>query len=161
MMLGRAKHIVVEHFKEEVNDVAPAMDPIVKDYMCRILVDFVETRNLCQGPDGLILAKLYQRALEMDPASRFEAFRHLGDVSIFIGGFFRDSVSSRRSLVGQQYYIDMGGMGYAQASHLTRSAQLSRLFSSLSSQVRPMMDAVCAISYRASICTDPRRPKFH
>lgn len=147
MITGAAKKIIADHFGHEVRVASPQMDPIIREYVCSLLVDFMDADELSRG---IVLARLYQRALETDPASRFDAFRRLGDTSVFVCGFFRGYVES--GLMGPQYYIDMGRLGYCQASNLTRSGQLSTLFSSLSDHVSHMVETVCAVSHRASVC---------
>ena len=63
----------------------------------------------------LTLFDTYKRAMtSLDHGTRFESFRCLGDASLFMAGFFRDYVDG--TLVGRDYYVTMGKLGYSNAS---------------------------------------------
>ena len=57
------------------------------------------------------LAELYARADGAPPSEKARTFRELGDRSLYVVGYFEESLS--RSTVGPSYYCDMGAAAYA------------------------------------------------
>ena len=49
-------------------------------------------------------------AYEAQPPIRTKLFRRIGDVSLYVGGFFQQSLS--RKVVDVDYYIEVGGRAY-------------------------------------------------
>lgn len=64
------------------------------------------------------LAISLSKAVESHRHEKINRFRELGDRSLFISGFFADSL--RRRPVGVTYYIDMGQGAYASLAGLMR-----------------------------------------
>ena len=62
------------------------------------------------------LVELRLKAAHGTRSQAIQAYRQLGDIALYITGFFRSSLE-RRS-VGVGYYLDMGAMAYARLSHL-------------------------------------------
>jgi hypothetical protein len=60
--------------------------------------------------EGEPLALMLARALQGDREARYRNLKQLGDTSLFVSGFFGDSLA--RSLVDVDYYIAMGGRAY-------------------------------------------------
>ena len=65
------------------------------------------------------LALLMARAMSSSSGDRINEFRRLGDMSLFISGFFSDSL--RRGTVGVTYYVSMGQSAYASLSSMLRA----------------------------------------
>lgn len=79
------------------------------------------------SPRGKPLALMLVAALEA-PTPEERAFRlqRLGDVSLFIAGFFADDL--QHSVVDLDYYISMGGGAYSSLSTQTRGTSRARTF---------------------------------
>lgn len=92
-------------------------------YMLRLVGEFSKPEPL-RGASGHdepgtpALVWLYQEAREAAPSHRFEAYRRLGDVALMVSGFFAPHVERARSLVGVEYYVDMGRTAYDTAARL-------------------------------------------
>ena len=90
------------------------LSSLTKQYVIDLLVRFVDRDELHQferGERGApVLTWLYERAQSGSRSERAVAYRHLGDVALFVGGFFNDHIEN--SSVGTGYYIDMGRAGY-------------------------------------------------
>src|SRR4030095_13474592 len=82
---------------------------------------------------------------------------YLGDFSLFISGFFQDSLS--RKLVDVDYYISMGEGAYQQLSSLRafRKQQelFSMIFSELASRFVQWVDVITAVREVSHIHSKP------
>ncbi len=92
------------------------------------------------------LALMLADALEADNAHRRDqALRRLGDVALFMAGFFAHSFSRR--LVDVDYYISMGGGAYGHLSETTRVLAAFRdVFCELAEKFQYFVDALNEIS---------------
>jgi hypothetical protein len=79
--------------------------------------------------------------------ARCRGLQRLGDVSLFIAGFF--SAGFARKLVDVDYHIAMGGRAYgtlAESCPPSRSRTLRQVFAELASKFVPVVDALNEIS---------------
>lgn len=94
------------------------------------------------------LVVMLTEALEApSPTDRHRGLQRLGDVSLFIAGFFAQSFA--RKLVDIDYHIAMGGRAYgalADALARTRSRVLGQVFAELAEKFQPMVDALNEVS---------------
>jgi hypothetical protein len=94
------------------------------------------------------LAMMLGEALEAPTSeARFRGLQRLGDVSLFIAGFF--SAGFARKLVDVDYHIAMGGQAYgtlAESCPPARARTLRQVFAELATKFQPMVDALNEIS---------------
>ena len=87
---------------------------------------------------------------------RNHALQRLGDVSLFIAGFFADSLANR--LVDLDYYIRMGGSAYDSLSDGVRGTFRGRVygpvFRELGAKFQPLVDVLNEISDSARGSSD-------
>ncbi|HEY3730638.1 MAG TPA: hypothetical protein VGL28_05185 [Steroidobacteraceae bacterium] len=129
-----------------------AVDDQTEHYVVNLLTLFSRSEQLYQcTPDGLRLPPLVRMltdALEAPSAQQRElGLQRLGDVSLFIAGFFAHSFA--RKLIDIDYHIAMGGRAYETlASGLARGRRqvLSRVFGELAAKFLPLVDALGEIS---------------
>jgi hypothetical protein len=103
-------------------------------------------------PDGLRLKPLVAmlcEALEApaESSERLRSLQRLGDVSLFVAGFFARSFAAK--LVDIDYHIAMGGQAYGQLAHATshrRGRVLAAVFAELSQKFQPLVDALNEVS---------------
>ena len=93
------------------------VQPFTELYVANLLHEFLASEALyLEAEDGSLqqkpLAFLLKEALEEAGPARLRLLRRLGDTSLFISGFFPDSLARRSSLVDVDYYIAMGGRAY-------------------------------------------------
>jgi hypothetical protein len=128
-----ANEVIVTHgsiagyFKEHLDRLCArrrlALTEDAGFYVVNLLAEFAKAERLflpdeeARGRDLVPLAELMSRALEASLEERVKLLKHLGDSSLYIGGFFRESLDRRNVDVG--YYVSMGGGAYAQLSSLT------------------------------------------
>jgi hypothetical protein len=91
------------------------------------------------------LALMYHRAQQQGREEQIRTFRRLGDVSLYKAGFFAEAV--RGSVVGRDYYVQMGGAAYGRVATLTPSA-FSDIYRELGEKFRPLTDLLEGISAR-------------
>ena len=120
--------------------------------MVNLLTLFSRSEQLYDhGPSGVRLKPLVQmlsEALEAPtPQERETGLQRLGDVSLFIAGFFAQSFA--RKLIDIDYHIAMGGRAYGTlADGLCRGRRqvLGRVFAELAAKFLPLVDALGEIS---------------
>jgi hypothetical protein len=121
-------------------------------YLADLLAEFAATDRLFTPdergrPGEEPLALLYHRALAAEREQRIRMLRRLGDVSLYKAGFFAGAV--RESMVGQGYYIQMGGTAYGQVAALARGGFAS-VYDELGRKFRPLVDVLEGIAARAT-----------
>jgi len=147
-----ALHGALERQRLEVEDQT-------EHYVVNLLTLFSRSEALYEKTsDGTRLKPLVVMLSEALEARSLEdrnrALQRLGDVSLFIAGFFAQSFA--RKLVDIDYHIAMGGRAYsalADSMARGRGKVLGQVFSELSQKFQPMVDAlndVSETSYRHS-----------
>ncbi len=85
--------------------------PDTEFYLVNLMNQFVSAEKLTQEP----LVLMIKEAIERSESHEQQAmFRKVGDTSLYIAGFFQDSLN--RKLVDVEYYIGMGGTAYQHAA---------------------------------------------
>jgi hypothetical protein len=130
-----------------------AVEDQTEHYVVNLLTLFARSEALYEStPDGLRLKPLVAmlcEALEAAPgtAERHRHLQRLGDVSLFIAGFFARGFARR--LIDLDYHIAMGGGAYgalAQSTVHGRGRVLAAVFAELSEKFQPMVDALNEVS---------------
>ena len=94
--------------------------------------------------------------------ARFRGLQRLGDVSLFIAGFF--SAGFARKLIDIDYHIAMGGRAYgtlAESCPAPRARTLRQVFAELATKFQPMVDALNEISESAYQHSDQDRLRLY
>ena len=147
-----ALHAALERQHLEVEDQT-------EHYVVNLLTLFSRSEALYEKtPDGVRLKPLVvmmSEALEARSSDdRNRGLQRLGDVSLFIAGFFAQSFA--RKLIDIDYHIAMGGRAYstlAESLARGRGKVLGQVFAELADKFQPMVDAlndVSETSYRHS-----------
>lgn len=109
------------------------------------------------------LAMMLGEALEAPSSeARFRGLQRLGDVSLFIAGFF--SAGFARKLVDVDYHIAMGGQAYstlAESCPTSRARTMRQVFAELAAKFQPMVDALNEISESAYQHSDQDRLRLY
>jgi len=120
-------------------------------YLVNLLATFLERERLFTPREGggsgqEPLALLLARALEASREERHRQLKRLGDTSLFVSGFFGDSLS--RSLVDVGYYIAMGERAYGSLSEsgAGRTAGLAEVYGELSARFPAIVDLFAEIA---------------
>jgi hypothetical protein len=129
-----------------------AVEDQTEQYVVNLLTLFARSEQLFESSDGRArlkpLVQMLGEALEAPTAqARERGLQRLGDISLFIAGFFAHSFA--RKLIDIDYHIAMGGRAYGTlASALARGRQqvLSRVYAELAAKFLPLVDALGEIS---------------
>lgn len=103
-------------------------------YVVNLLTLFARSEALFDrtenGTELKPLAKVLAEAVDSArPEERNFALQRVGDVSLFMAGFFGDAMTTR--LVDVDYYIYMGGSAYGALSEQVRGSLRGKVFSSV------------------------------
>lgn len=117
-------------------------------YVVNVCAELSRAENLFAGTEHgerPALVDLLARAQEAEPHEALRIYKHMGDSSLVLTGFFRESVEDT---VGVEYYVSMGGGAYANVAGLMRptAATSSALFAELSDRFRELMELLIAMS---------------
>jgi hypothetical protein len=135
-----------------------AVEDQTEHYVVNLLTLFARSEALYDSMPGADhgarlkpLVVMLTEALEAPSAQdRHRGLQRLGDVSLFVAGFFAQSFA--RKLIDIDYHIAMGGRAYgtlAEALARTRSRVLGQVFAELAEKFQPMVDALNEISETA------------
>lgn len=151
-----------EYFQKLVID---AMDknrvsakPETEVYLINLLNQFMTTDRLyIKDANGNYrqesLAILIKEALE-EPQEEAKQlmFRYVGDVSLYVAGFFHESLSKK--LVDLGYYIDMGGNAYRWVAACSGELIMKEMYKELSEKFPNFVDVLALVSDKTSPRTE-------
>lgn len=124
--------------------------PFVKGYLVELLQSYIPTENLYDEKDSSgrhvrqTLAETMLRAQSAEPMVRIELLKKLGDRSLYISGFFGDSL--QRKLVDVDYYADMGCMAYGALAESVREDMVARVYREFARKFIDFVDVLNDIS---------------
>jgi hypothetical protein len=113
-------------------------------YVVQLLAGFL--RRPADDESDAPLALRLARALEAGGVSQRASLRQIGDDSLFISGFFSDSL--RRKLVDVDYYVSIGGVAYTALSRYETDAY-SPVFAELADKFVGFVDVLSEVSERS------------
>ncbi len=153
-----------EFFKDSLHGALQKQQLEVEDqtehYVVNLLTLFARSEALydrtSEGTRLKPLVVMLSEALEAPSAGdRNRGLQRLGDVSLFIAGFFARGFA--RKLIDIDYYIAMGGRAYAtlgEALSRGRGKVLGGVFAELSDKFQPLVDALNELSESSYAHTD-------
>jgi hypothetical protein len=116
-------------------------------YIVQMLAGYVARRdNSAPGLDDEPLGIRLVRALQAEGAAQREELRSIGDASLFLVGFFADSL--HRRLADIDYYISLGGSAYGRLAQSEDDA-FSDVFGEMANKFVPLTDVLAEVSERA------------
>lgn len=147
----------LEFFKEQVEAACERQhlhpQPLTSYYVVALLNDFTHLGS--PGTEAVAsneaLGVKLLRALDCGGTAQRLGLKQVGDASLFISGFFSDSL--RRSLVDVDYYVSLGGYAYGSLSGASDDA-LSPIFAELADKFVAFVDVLSDVSSRASLTSD-------
>jgi hypothetical protein len=140
---------VDEFFHEVVTDALTAVDVEASEpaswYLVGLLGDMTRAR-LTDEPLGL---KLAQPALE--PGERVRTLKQVGDTSLYVAGFFAESLN--RSLVDVDYYVGIGQNAYGQLARALGTSSLTDVYGELADKFPHFVDVIAEVRKRTDFAT--------
>lgn len=117
-------------------------------YLVNLLAEFARS-PIGDAPLALQLAE----AQTASPEERAHKLREIGDRSLYVSGFFSDSL--QRRLVDVDYYIKMGGTAYRLLARMpSRTASFSGVYLELSGKFPRFVDVLAEVSELSSLSSD-------
>jgi len=143
----------VEYFKELV-EVALShqrlnTQELTAYYVVQLLASFLQRRLSDDRSDATPLAVRLARALEGGAVRQRATLKEIGDVALFVSGFFSDSLN--RKLVDVDYYVSIGGCAYNVLGRVETDT-FSPVFAELGEKFVGFVDVLSEVSERTS-CT--------
>lgn len=120
-----------------------------RKYLVDLLEHFMFAKNLfTEDAEGKLrresLAEMYLKAQNSPAPVRVDLLKKLGDSSLYISGFFGDSLA--RKIVDLDYYVDMGGVAYGSLAHSISDEEASLMFTEFSTRFTQFVDVLTYIS---------------
>ena len=116
-------------------------------YLVQLLAGFLDRRAESDADDDEPLAFRFARALERGGFEQRASLKQIGDLSLFVSGFFSDSLN--RKLVDVDYYASIGGGAYQALSRFNADT-LSPVFAELGDKFVGFADILSEVSERTS-----------
>lgn len=138
-----------------------AVDDHTEHYVVNVLTMFARSEELYERtPEGVRLRPLAHMLADAASApssqQRDETLRRLGDVSLFIAGFFAQSFA--RKLVDVDYHIAMGGRAYGTLAenlrYSIRGQAFAAVFMELAGKFQRLVDVLNDVAEMAYQHTD-------
>ena len=141
---------VDEYFHEVVTDALSAVDLEASEpaswYLVGLLGEMTRAR-ISDEPLGLRLA---QPGAEL--GERVKTLKQVGDQSLYVAGFFAESLS--RSLVDVDYYVGIGQNAYAQlARSLGAQKTITEVYEELAEKFPRFVDVLMEVRKRTDFAT--------
>jgi len=143
-----------EYFRETLHGALVHQHVTVEgqteQYVVNLLTLFARAEHVHEGAEGSRfppLARLFAQAASAAGEARERALQRLGDLSLFLAGFFAHGFA--RSLVDVDYHVAMGGRAYgALAESMVRGRRrvLGQVYAELADKFLPMVDALGEVS---------------
>lgn len=120
-----------------------------QSYIVDLLEHYMLSGNLFAGQPTL--AEQFLTAQQAEPNVRAELLKRLGDTSLYISGFFGDSL--HRKLVDLDYYADLGGTAYGTLA-ANGAAEVAPVFGDLSQRFLEYVELLTFISQQSLVQTN-------
>lgn len=145
----------LEYFKELVDGALArqglAAQELTAFYVVQLLTSFLQRPAADSEEDDAPLAFRLAQALETGGTRQRASLKHIGDVSLFVSGFFSDSLN--RKLVDVDYYASIGGYAYNALSR-SDTDTFSPVFAELGEKFIAFADVLSEVSERTSCASN-------
>lgn len=146
-----------EFFRDKIAEAVTNQKIVLSDdiefYLVNLLCDYIAPKKLESfygqyDPLETPIAFLLKEAIEAPPSYRAKIYKHLGDTSLYLAGFFQDFFN--RKTYDIKYYIDMGQSAYSNVSSIMREQHgdkhFSAMYGTLSTQFKSLVEVVAEVS---------------
>lgn len=148
-----------DYFRDVVQDALEQRKvktyPVAADYLVSLLEHYMSTNNLYDEKDDSgrcrreTLAEMFLRAANSAPNTRISLLKKLGDTSLYVSGFFGESL--QRKIIDVDYYAEMGGTAYGALAGCVREDTMSHLFKEFSARFQEFVDVLTYISTKTFV----------
>lgn len=154
---------LADYFGELVNGAlcrqSVEIPPVAERYLVNLLLEYSRTEKLYSskesGLEGTVAFR-WLRSLTARLTERIHSLKRLGDFTLYVSGFFPDSLN--RQLVDVDYYMSVGESAYGYLSQILSGndpgTESDELFGALSRRFGQLVDILSEVSERSEIATD-------
>jgi hypothetical protein len=146
---------VAEFFQEVVSGAIKNQGVNTSDHTECYLVNLLSTFANTQVDDEPLALKLAS-AMDASPDERARHLKEVGDTSLYVSGFFAESL--QRKLVDVDYYIQMGRSSYGELARYFRGYRQSEVFGEvydeLGTKFPRYVDVLAEISEQTSVTSN-------
>jgi hypothetical protein len=141
---------VDEFFHEAVAEALELVDVDASEPASWYLVGLLGDMSRARLPDEPLGPKLAQPPA--DPGERLRSLKQVGDTSLYVAGFFAESLS--RSLVDVDYYVGLGQSAYGQlARTLSSQKSLTEVYEELADNFPKFVDVLAEVRKKTDFAT--------
>jgi len=119
-------------------------------YIVNLLTGFVHVDGFARGDDEPLGIR-FAKALQTAGTAQRDGLRRVGDRSLFISGFFADSLNRR--LVDIDYYIQLGERAYGSLARQADDGFVD-VFDELAEKFPAFVDVLCEVSEQTSLTSN-------
>jgi hypothetical protein len=150
--VGFRRESAIEYFKDLVEGALVrqriSAGELTAFYVVHLLASFLQRPA---DEDDEPLALKLAHALESGGTQQRASLRQIGDLSLFVSGFFSDSL--RRKVVDIDYYTSIGGYAYAALSR-SEADRFSPVFAELAEKFGGFVEVLSEVSDRTSCASN-------
>lgn len=149
MLIASMREYFREALTASLRSAPVPLTDTAQAYLVNLLTEFARAENVFAGTDRgetPVFADMLGRAQDAEPQEAVRIYKHMGDSSLYLSGFFAEGLEKKP--VGVSYYVSIGGSAYAQVSDLMRplAGTSAALFAELSDRFRSIVDLLTAMS---------------
>jgi len=115
----------------------------IEYYLVSLLTKYLSVEAMQKSEQDPLAIQLH-KAMISGTQEQIQLLKELGDFSLYISGFFSDSLN--RKLVDVDYYIAMGGVAYKRLSEVFEKSVLKAMFEDLGSRFLTYTDILAEVS---------------
>lgn len=138
----------------------------VKKYLVGVLEHYLDARNLFENAvnengerNPQTLAEMYLAAAQSSPLEKHKLLKKLGDRTLYVSGFFADSLSGK--VVDIDYYANMGEVAYGTLAEFVREDLTASVYRTFSKRFLEFVDVLTHISQSSMIQNDQNILKLY
>ncbi len=148
VLVGNMREYFRETLQQSLKHRGVQLSELGQVYVVNLLTEFARSEHVFAGTDRgdrPVLVEMMARAQECEPQEAVRLYKHMGDSSLYLSGFFPGAVEKKVSV---DYYVSMGGSAYDAVARLVRptAASSSALFSELAERFGELVELLCAMS---------------
>lgn len=145
----------VEYFRELVESAMQhqhlAAGELTSFYLVNLLAGFVHFDRSSAAGDDEPLGVRFVKALQEGGVRQRDGLRQVGDQSLFLSGFFADSLN--RSLVDVDYYMQLGECAYGSLAR-QGDGTFGDVFDELATKFPAFVDVLGEVSERTALASN-------
>ena len=149
------KESPIEYFRELIESAMQRQHVMVSEptsfYLVNLLAGYIHRDSSPSPGDDEPLGVRFVRALQEAGIRQRTELRQVGDLSLFVSGFFADSLA--RTLVDIDYYMQLGEYAYASLARQS-AGSLGDVFDELSEKFPVFADVLGEVSEQTALTSN-------